>query len=569
LYVGIDVGGTYTDAVLMEGRTVIRKKKTPTRHENLLSSLLEALDGVLEGVKVSEIRRVVLSTTLVTNIIAEKKYPPVALVIIPGPGLSHSEYRFDTLTRILAGAIDYRGRELVPVNKEEIISAGNDIEEKGYTHIAVAGKFSCRNNSHEKFIKEVLEKNNPGALVEMSHTVSGRLNFPRRIATTVLTAATKEVFFGFIRDVSGALKNRGITAPSFILKADGGTIPLDSGRMMPVETIFSGPAASALGAMALSPEGQTSVVVDIGGTTTDLALILAGEPMMASKGALVDRFLTQVESFSVKSVPLGGDSVVTVINGKIEILPKREGPPYCLGGKEPTPTDALRYLDRVEAGDKARAEAIIEKLAGEAGISPGETAAEVVKRAGQIIVSAIEQMFISWEQEPAYRIWELMQRKKIRPNNVVGVGGAARGLIPGVAETMGCRAIVPEHAEVANALGAAVAQPTVTANVRIDTEHGIYTVAEDGKSGTVPKGRMFREEDAVKLARDCLFKRAEDLKIKEYVKKVEVVHSEVFNMVRGWTTTGKIYDITVQTPRDILFYIEQEGSDSVWSWGKK
>ncbi|MHB9093312.1 MAG: hydantoinase/oxoprolinase family protein [Eubacteriales bacterium] len=557
MFIGIDVGGTYTDAVLTDGKTVIGKKKFLTRHEDLLSSLLGALDAILEGRDISAIRRVVLSTTLVTNIIAEKKYPPVALILIPGPGLNPSEYKFDTLTHIVSGGIDYRGREIIPVSHGQIRQAGADIKEKGFDRVAVVGKFSCRNKCHELLVKEMLEKGNPGLAVEMGHTVSGQLNFPRRIATTMLTAATRALFAAFAGSVLESLKERKITAPAFILKADGGTLPLEEARKMPVETIFSGPAASTMGAMCLSPKGQTSVVVDIGGTTTDLALILSGEPLLASKGARVEGFFTHVRSFAAKSIPLGGDSSVVVRDGQINILPERKGPAYCMGGQGATPTDALKFLNRVDVGDSSRAVEIMELLAGETGKTPAETAREIVSKACQTVISAIEQMFISWEEEPAYRVWEIVRQKKIKPNNIVGVGGAAKGLVPDVAKQMGCTSIVPEHADVANALGAAVAQPTVTVNLRVDTEQGNYTVAEDGSTGSISKGRRFGEEDALKLAKDNLYQIAENLKIKEYVKKIEVVHSEVFNMVRGWSTTGKLYDVSLQTPRDILFYLGQ------------
>lgn len=559
MFIGIDVGGTYTDAVLTDGSRIIAKKKAGTRHDDLLSSLLEALDEVIRGQDISKIKRVVLSTTLVTNIIAEKKHPPVALVLAPGPGLSHAGYSFDTFTGIVPGAVDYRGREIIPLDKKEVIRAGEEIRRRNFDRAAVVGKFSCRNSSHEILMKEILEKNCPGIRVELGHTVSGQLNFPRRIATTMLTAATRDIFADFVANVLQSLQERSITAPAFILKADGGTLPLAAALRMPVETIFSGPAASTLGAMSLSPRGQTSVVVDVGGTTTDLALILSGEPLLASKGAKVGRFFTQVKSFAVKSIPLGGDSAVVVREGRVQILPERRGPAYCQGGEGATPTDALRFLGKVDLGDRARAEEIIGRLAGEVQKNPVETAGEIVSAACKIIVEAIEQMFINWEQEPAYRVWEIVRQTTVRPNNLVGVGGAAGGIIPDAAKMMNCDAVIPEHAEVANALGAAAAQPTVTVNLRVDTEQGTYTVVEDGTTGTVPKGRTFREEDAIKLAKDHLFALADRLQVKEYVKKIEVVHSEVFNMVRGWSTTGRIYDICVQTPRDILFYMGQGG----------
>lgn len=560
MFIGIDVGGTYTDAVLTDGRHVIAKCKTPTVHNNLMTSLLNALDNVTSGQDLNKINRVVLSTTLITNIIAEQKFPPVALVLLPGPGLSYREYRFNTLTQFLSGAVDYRGREIVAPNESEIAQAAAKIVEAGYEHVAVVGKFSNRNNVHECLVKEIFEKMFTGITVETGHTVSGQLNFPRRIATTMLTAATKQIFSDFCSDVMQSLKERKITAPAFILKADGGTLPLSIALNRPVETIFSGPAASTLGAMSLSPKGQTSVVVDIGGTTTDLSLILSGDPLLSSKGAEVESFLTHIRSFAVKSVPLGGDSTVVADKGQIVILPERNGPAYCLGGPEPTLSDALRYMDKIQLGDPVRAREAMNKLAGKTGKSPDETAQAVISAAHNTIVNSIEQMFAKWEKEPAYRIWEIMQQSTVRPDNIVGVGGAADGLIPDVARLMDCNPIVPEHAEVANALGAAAAQPTVTATLRIDTEQGRYTVLEDGSSGAVLKGRGFSEEDALTLARNCLFERAESLNIKEYVKKTEVVHSEMFNLVRGWSTTGRIYDIGIQNPQEILFYLGQGDS---------
>ena len=552
------MGGTYTDAVLTDGRQIIAKKKFPTKPEDLLASLTGALDAVTEGLDLSSVKRVVFSTTLVTNIIAEKKYPPVALVLVPGPGISHSEYKFDTLTHIISGAIDFRGREIVPLQLKEIDKAAGDIIDKGYDRAAVVGKFSCRNNKHEVAINDYISGKYPSLVTQMGHSVSGQLNFPRRIATTMLTLATRDVFSAFIDSVNESLQARNITAPAFILKADGGTLPLEAARRMPVETIFSGPAASTLGAMSLAPKGQTSVVVDIGGTTTDLALVLSGTPLLGSKGASVEKQLTHVKSFAVRSLALGGDSVAVVRNGRVEILPERRGPAYCQGGPEPTLTDALRFLQRVEIGDMSRAAAAMGHLAGETGQTPAETAADIAAEACQAIVEAIQQMFIGWEQEPAYRVWEIVKKTGIRPNNIVGVGGAARGIIPDVARLMGCNAVVPEHAEVANALGAAVAQPTITVNLRVDTEQGQFTVVEDGSTGTVPKGQAYTEEDAIKLAQDTLYTMAENLQLKEYVKNIEVLHSEVYNMVRGWSTTGRIYDVSVQTPRDILFYLSQE-----------
>lgn len=552
MYIGIDVGGTYTDAVLTEKGAVLKKKKFPTDHDNLVNSLLGALDDLVTGLAPGEIERVVLSTTLITNLIAEKKYRPVGLMLIPGPGMNPEAYDFGTETRVLNGAIDYRGREIVPIYAKQVNDTLTEFAEKGYQNIAVVGKFSCRNNAHELQICKIAAGKYPEMNVEAGHRVSGQLNFPRRAATTLLTAATKKEYNLFIQQVTEAMAKRKITAPVYILKADGGTLPINASADMPVETIYSGPAASTLGALALSPAGQTSVVVDIGGTTTDLALILSGEPLLASKGARIAEHLTHITSFAVHSVPVGGDSAVTVKDGKIVLLAERQGPAYALGGPAATPTDALRVLGLTAIGDPSLAREAMDKIGRQINLEPEAAAREILKTASLKIVKEIKQMFISWEEEPAYRIWEVLQQNRVRPQNIVGVGGAAAGIIPDVAAAMDCRAIVPEHAGVANALGAAVAQPTLRVTLRADTERGIYTVLEDGEQGKVSNGRVFREEEAVALAKKKLFERAEALQVKDFANKVEVVYSEVFNVIRGFGTAGRIFDVCVQTPRSIL-----------------
>jgi N-methylhydantoinase A/oxoprolinase/acetone carboxylase beta subunit len=551
LYIGIDVGGTYTDAVLIEKGAVLKKKKFPTDHDNLVNSLLGTLDDLVTGLAPGELERVVLSTTLITNLIAEKKYRPVGLMLIPGPGINPEAYDFGTETRVLSGAVDYRGREIVPIDVKQVNDTLTEFAGKGYQNIAVVGKFSCRNNAHERQICEIAARY-PEMNVEAGYRVSGQLNFPRRAATTLLTAATKREYCLFIKQVTEAMAKREITAPVYILKADGGTLPISASADMPVETIYSGPAASTLGALALSPAGQTSVVVDIGGTTSDLALILSGEPLLASKGARIGEYLTHISSFAVRSVPVGGDSAVTVRDGKIALLAERQGPAYALGGPAATPTDAMRVLGLTEIGDPALAREAMGRIGRQVNLESEAAAREILATASLSIIKSIEQMFMTWEMEPAYRIWEVLQQHKVRPQNIVGVGGAAAGIIPEVAAAMECRAIIPEHAEVANALGAAVAQPTLRITLRADTERGTYTVLEDGEQGTVPNGRVFREEEAIALAKKKLFERAEALQVKDFTNKVEVVYSEVFNVIRGFGTAGRIFDVCVQTPRSIL-----------------
>ena len=550
MLIGIDVGGTTTDAVVVDGNKVVKTAYVPTNHDNLLKCLLLALDELVQGIDTGKIERVVLSTTLITNMIAEGKTDPVALVLIPGPGTNPRDYALGE-SIILDGAIDFRGKEIDRLKESQIKEAASKIRAQGLSRVAVVGKFCQRNHAHELLVGEILAAALPGVKIERGHKVSGQLNFPRRAATTLLTAATKDSYERFAKDVAAALKERRISAPVYILKADGGTLPLDKSVQMPVETIFSGPAASIMGVLALTDPGQSSVVVDIGGTTTDLALILSGKPLLSAKGARVGSLLTQVRAFAVKSVAIGGDSAVTVCCGSLTVGPHRDGPPLCMGGNGPTPTDALRVLGLSQIGDGALAEKAMQIVAQGLGCTAKEAAQTVVDAVVDKIVFEVNEMFREWEQEPAYRIWEILKKERLSARSVVGVGGGAPPLVPLVAARLGAAAIVPPYAAVANAIGAAVARPTLTLNLHIDTEKGEFSVAEEGQTGRVTDQKM-TPDDAERLARRLLGERAALLGIGEYTGEAEVTYSEVFNMIRGWSTVGRLMDVRMEIPAGLL-----------------
>ena len=512
---------------------------------------MTALDEIVQDISPKKIERVVLSTTLITNLIAEGKTDPVALIIEPGPGMNPDGYTLGSEVHIVRGAIDYRGREIQALDEDQVKNAAAKITERGYRKVAVASKFGQRNHSHEERMRDIVQMTNPDLQVEMGHQASGRLNFPRRAATTMLKIAAQERYRQFAQQIAEAVSKRGIDAPIYILKADGGTLPLATSVEYPVETIFSGPAASAMGVLALTPPGQTSVVVDIGGTTTDLALILDGVPLMSSVGAKVDSYLTHIRAFAVKSVALGGDSKVRATDDKVTLGPERAGPARCLGGPEPTPTDAMRLLSMISIGDQALAEEAMTNLGKNLGCSASEAARKVVDAAVDKLLREINGMFLAWEMEPAYRVWEILRKEKIRPQNVVGVGGGSLGLVPLVADRLGAKGIIPENATVANAIGAAVARPTLTLTFRADTERGFYTVAEDGTTGEI-RDRKFGQKEAEAMATKLIREMAERMGIKEYASEATVTSSEVFNMVRGWSTSGRILDVSMQIPAGLI-----------------
>ncbi len=553
MIIGIDVGGTYTDAVLLKQEQVLEKIKTPTKPDDLLTSLLKALEPLLKAAKNNQIDRIVFSTTLITNLIATGNIDPVALVLIPGPGLNPNTHNFNIPdTFILSGAIDYRGREIEPLKEKEIKECLEAVRARGIKRVAIVGKFSQRNKNHEEAVASYFKQHAPEIQTVMGHQVSGRLNFPRRVVTSLLTLATQNRFQEFYSQIQKVLAQRGITAPIYILKADGGTLPFAQAFLKPVETIFSGPAASTLGVLALTPSGQTSVVLDIGGTTTDLALILSGKPLLASRGARINNHLTHVRAFATKSVALGGDSVVQVgPDSSLEILPQRAGAAYCLGGPQPTPTDAMRVAGLITIGDEKRAREAMNKLGSKLKLPAEQTAALIIELMVKRIAREINEMFLAWEEEPAYRIWELLQKQKIRPQNVVGIGASAPAILPLLGKEMGCRALVPPYAEVANAIGAALAKVTLRLTFHFDTERNFYFIEETGVQEKLGVKGQLSLADAEEMAFKWLRQEGEKLGIPPG-EEPELVYSEMFNMVRGWTTTGRLYDICVQFPPGIL-----------------
>lgn len=557
MYIGIDVGGTSTDAVLLSDGKVKATAKVYNNSNDLLVSLLEALDAVMKDVSATDIKRVVLSTTVITNLIAEHKYHPVGMLLMPGPGRRMRQHP-KTDVHLLSGAIDYRGREINPLQQDEVVAAINKLDAKGYTKVAVVGKFSPRNNIHELQVAEIIGKLKPHWQVELGHRAGGQLNFIRRVATTFYNCATKDSYHYFVQAVQQALNKRQISAQVFIMKADAGTMTLESSRHSPVETIFSGPAASTLGGQALIPPGETALVVDIGGTTTDLALILSGKPLLSSKGAMLDEHLTQVRTLAVKSVPVGGDSIVEAVGKELIIYSERIGPPICLGGLLPTPTDALNVLGLIQLGDVDKSWKSLEKLGAHINLSVPEIAQQVMDLFVKTVVAEIENMYLEWEQEPAYRIWEVMQKRRIRPVNIVGVGGGAEGFVPQIAKEINGEPILPPYCTVANAIGVAVAKPTLQVTLRADTEQNIYSIEEYGHQGKINK-HPFGSDQALQLAKQEIYERAKEMGIDDQVKDIEVTRQDVFNIVRDMETTGRIYDVCVQTTRGIQWHVGSGG----------
>lgn len=547
MLIGIDVGGTFTDGVLFNGRDIVKTIKQPTDNDNLQRVILDVLDDLLAAVPAqASVERIVLSTTLVTNLLATGRGERTALILIPGYGLPHSAYHLSPDTFFLRGAIDFRGREIEALAKDEVISLAKHLIQLGIKRAAVAGKFSNRNRSHEDQVAHLLKQEYPDLEVTLSCDISNRLNFPRRAATTYFTAMVSPEWQHFVNEVEKALQQKGLKAEVHILKADGGTLPLPVSRKYPCETIFSGPAASTMGALALTMDQQNSLVIDVGGTTSDLALLVEGVPLHASKGARLMGQYTHVDAVSVRSIAIGGDSPLTFAEGELKILPERHGPAACFGGETATVTDAFNYRLALNQGDINRSREYLQQIADLANMKLEDLCDSIITQVVTTLTETTREMFKEWENEPAYKVWEIVHRRHFTLDRVVGIGAAAYCIIPRVAESLGVQPFIHRYSDVANALGAAVARPTLSVYLHLDTERSTCAIEPGGVVEKRSDISKFQLEDARKLAVDYLYAIGKARGMDDYLDDYKVFLEEQFNMIRGWSRTGRIFDVGVQ-----------------------
>lgn len=249
---GLDMGGTHTDAVLLRGGTLLASVKVPTNHQDLLVSTREALHALFESGAAfpADVSRATFGTTLAVNAVVQDACAPVGLLIGAGPGLDPGWFGLGGHTALVPGGVDHRGTEVAPPDREAIRRVVSGWREEGLAAFACVAKFSTRNPAHEDAMAEVIREvfsDGPEPVIALGHRLSGRLNFPRRIATAYWNAAVWTLHNRFADAVEASLKDMGIDAPAYLLKADGGAIPLSVSRERPVEALLSGPAAQRHG----------------------------------------------------------------------------------------------------------------------------------------------------------------------------------------------------------------------------------------------------------------------------------------------------------------------------------
>lgn len=590
LMLGVDTGGTYTDAVLIrdECEVVASAKALTTRHD-LAQGIGAAVAAVIGQGKVApgDIGMAALSTTLATNALVEGQGGRVALVAI---GFSTGDLDRHGLREALAGdpelvltgGHDHAGAEAAPLDRAALEAWLRT--QSGVSAYAVAGRFATRNPAHENAAAEMIREIT-GRPVSCSHHLSARLGAPKRALTAVLNARLIGMIARLIAKAEGKLAALGIEAPLMVVRGDGALISAAQAMDRPIETILSGPAASIVGARWLTGAGD-ALVSDIGGTTTDVAMLRDGRPAIDPEGAKVGPWRTMVEAVAMRTTGLGGDSEVQVIEeglrGGVTLGPRRLVPVSLMALDDPervhreltaqlrreTPAETDGRFLRVTVGSDAggdagglgpRDTALLERL-GEgvrplAGALRTRAEASALKRLvarGLVQVAGVTPSDAShvlgglaaWDNEAAGMALALMARRRtgagtrlaadaaalarmivdqltrqtvlalletafaeeaadfgLSPEmlarhallqrgldrhrglvrldaglavSVVGLGASAPSYYPAVGERLGCEMILPDHAGVANAIGAVVGRVTIR-------KSGTVTVPAEGR----------------------------------------------------------------------------------------
>ena len=570
MLLGLDVGGTFTDAVIIDGHRVVAIAKRRTTKNNLMNGIGEALDAVLEGYDASNIEQVTLSTTVVTNTIVEGKEQPVDLYVVTGPGRNVDDI-FPVSPIYLQGYTDHRGIVVEHTPADAVRGIANMVQARSGTDLAaVSAKFGVRNPQEELSITEELK--NTYHVISNGSLLSGSLNFPRRTISAYFNSAVTPVFTVFKKNVEDALSARNIVAPLHILKADGGSLPIEHMVSRPVETAFTGPAATVLGLSALGVIGnQHTVALDIGGTTTDISLWKHGRPLMTKNGVSIREYPSAVRSFAVTSVGIGGESVVRLKNGNLTVGPERVGPSVALGGVEPTLGDALIVLGHANYGDFNLASRALQDLADAIQATlqsnnvntlnnqltliktSSDVARLILQNALETIQRGVDEVITVENKRPIYVVADIVNPDIFVPEHIVVVGGTAPSLGASIGEYMDLPITIPENAAVANAIGAALALSTIELTVHVDTKRRLLVIPELGIKQQ--NCTLKRAEQVVERAKEVLSEEALRLGL-DTAQEIEVISIEDFPVVEGWQSMERLITVKVQLAAGVKHYVE-------------
>jgi N-methylhydantoinase A/oxoprolinase/acetone carboxylase beta subunit len=440
--IGVDVGGTNTDAVVMDQHGVRAVVKVPTTPD-VTSGLMEALQQVLRSAEIApnNVGLLVIGTTHFTNAVIERKHlTPTAMVRLCLPAaqclMPMADWPADLRAAVgenlylAAGGVNFDGTPIAPLDPAQITRIGADIRARGITTIAVAGIFSPVRDEYERRAGELLAAACPGAAITLSSSI-GQLGLLERESASILNASLLALARRTVASLREGVLRCGIASPLFLSQNDGTLMDAATAERFPVLTFASGPTNSMRGAAFLSGESE-AIVLDIGGTTTDVGLLHKGFPRQAATTVDIGGVRTNFRMPDVFSIGLGGGSVVDGTGAAVSVGPRSVGYEITrrsriFGGDVLTATDIAVAAGRADIG---RRELV-------AGVDP-------------LLVSSALTVIEA-------KLAAAVDRARMSPNPVpvIAVGGGSI-LMP--EQLAGLPVVRPPHFGVANAIGAAIAQ---------------------------------------------------------------------------------------------------------------
>jgi N-methylhydantoinase A/oxoprolinase/acetone carboxylase beta subunit len=472
--IGIDVGGTNTDAVLMDGSTVLAAVKRSTSSD-VTSGIVQALDGLQQQRRFdpSTVQAVMIGTTHFINALVEAdRLAPTAALRLGLPATASLPPMVDWPDRLVRaisgrsylahGGHEFDGRTIADLDEDELRRQAADMAEHGVRSVAISSVFSPVNSEFELQAAEIVAKElGPDVAVSLSHEI-GRIGLLERENATIVNAALRELADGITRGLADSVSGHGITAPLYLSQNDGTLMDLDYARRYPVATFASGPTNSMRGAATLSGL-STCAVVDIGGTTTDVGVLANGFPREATTEVTVAGVRTNFRMPDVLSIGLGGGSRIHdegAAVGPDSVGYQLTSQARVFGGQTLTATDVAVAAARADIGDHERV----------ADLDP-----EMVQRALDTIAATVADTVERMRTSP-------------EPLPVVAVGGGSV-LLPDRLDGVG-EVRRPEHFSVANAIGAAIAQ----VGGEVDR---VYAIAPGERDAVVEQARQEATDRAV------------------------------------------------------------------------
>ena len=352
IVIGIDAGGTFTDAVIvsLHEKKVLAAAKSPTTYHDLSvgvrNVLLKLPDKLLKHAQ-----RLAISTTLATNAIVEEKGSRTGLILI-----GYDEYTYSNVTigagdikGVVGGLHNIYGMEIEPLDEKGLMELADSMLKKGVESLAVSSYMGTRNPAHEISALRIL-KEKYGIPVVSGHGLTNDLDSIRRANTVLLNARLLPVIDRLVGSIESVVKELGLTGDVRIVTTDGSLMNSNEARETPVRMVLSGPAASVMGVRFLT-DIDSCVLVDIGGTTTDIAVIEGGSARRTGRGAYVGRYKTSITATDIRTVGLGGDSCIKWVNGRLTVGPQRALPVSVLCIEHPEIKGRLKALASFKGSD--------------------------------------------------------------------------------------------------------------------------------------------------------------------------------------------------------------------------